>query len=104
MQKLFFSAAALAILAASAPAFAVSGAPVTVGGNVSTTVTVKGAMTNLALGNNNVQRNNVCTTFEDTTIRGSLVQNCTVKGAMTNLAVGDNNHQDNNVGSIGAPK
>jgi hypothetical protein len=104
MQKLFFSAAALAILAASAPAFAVSGAPVAVGGNVTTTVTVTGAMTNLAVGNDNVQRNSVCTTYEGTTVRGSLTQTCTVRGAMTNLAVGDDNHQDNHVGSLGAPK
>ena len=77
MQKLFIIAATAALFATVAqPSMAASLTTVTdtttqIGGNATIKATVNGAQTNFANGNNNIQRNSVCTTYEGTRINGN---------------------------------
>ena len=111
MSKLLFTAVAVAALvtATAQPALAAAQADVTpsttqIGGNVQVKATMNGAQSNVAVGNNNTQRNSVCTTYEGTQVGGNLTMTCTVNGAQSNVAVGNNNKQTNDVGGMGAGK
>jgi len=97
-------AMAAALVATCAPAAARDGSGVEVGGKLTQTVTNKGTITAVAIGQGNTAGVMVGGIAGDVTVKGDVTQTVTNKGTITAVAIGEKNKAVVMVGGITSSK